>query len=199
MLYTDYILGYTYLLSLSLHNNKKLTSVDTILTNLNKLLSSRDLIRNNMKTKAHLIWSVPYVSPSLGFFESFLNQSEPRIIARGSWPSSAAPIDVLAFQCHDYRQPSHLSHKAWNIHTPFWSRFLGLQLQILNSITHFQFSKWNKQYKWDKNSLDQKNIDFKGCECYMPCVKDGWVDGNHGTERPIHLSAPHYWAMTRAR
>ena len=27
------------------------------------------------------------------------------------------------------------------------------------------------------NSLDQKNIDFRGCECYMPCVKDGWIDG----------------------
>ena len=30
----------------------------------------------------------------------------------------------------------------------------------------------------DKNSLDQKSIDFRGCECYMPCVKDGWIDGN---------------------
>ena len=78
----------------------------------------------------------------------------------------------------DYHQSSHLSHKAWNIHTPFSSRFLGLWLQILNSMTHFQVSKWHKQYKQDKNSLDQKNIDFWGCECYMPCVIDGRIDGS---------------------
>ena len=35
------------------------------------------------------------------------------------------------------------------------------------SLTRFQVSKWNKQYKWDKNSLDQKNIDFKGITSYF--------------------------------
>ena len=50
-------------------------------------------------------------------------------------------------------------------------------IQILNLMTHFQVSKLNKQDKRDKNSLDQKNIDFSECECYMPCVKEGWTDG----------------------
>ena len=79
--------------------------------------------------------------------------------------------------CHPTVNPAifHTRHETFT--PPFHHIFLGLRLQILNSITHFQFSKWNKQYRWDKNSLGQKNIDFRGCECYMPCVKDGWIDG----------------------
>ena len=66
----------------------------------------------------------------------------------------------------------HTRHETF---TPLFHHiFLGLQLQILNSMTHCQFSKWNKQYKWDKNSLDKKNIDFRGCECYALCER--WLD-----------------------
>ena len=57
----------------------------------------------------------------------------------------------------------HRRHETFT--PPFHHVFLSLRLQILNSITHFQVSKWNKQYKWYKNSLDQKIVDFRGCEC----------------------------------
>ena len=43
-------------------------------------------------------------------------------------------------------------------------------------MTHFQVSKYNEQLQGDKNSLDQKNVDFRGCECCIPCVKDGLID-----------------------
>ena len=26
-------------------------------------------------------------------------------------------------------------------------------------------------------SKTQKNLMKRGCECFMPCVKDGWIDG----------------------
>ena len=42
-------------------------------------------------------------------------------------------------------------------------------------MTHFQVSKYNKQYKRDKNSLDHKNVDFRGCESYY-ALCERWLD-----------------------
>ena len=32
----------------------------------------------------------------------------------------------------------------------------------------------------------------RGCECFMPCVKDGWIDGSaHFFELIIHVATAH--------